>query len=183
MRVAVTGSLYRRGQASGLTPLLQCAVHSLRAAPTFVDRPHDQRLTAARVARGEHARRRGCEVRRLCVPALVALDAELLEQSRLGAEKAKSEEHQVGRPPLLGARDRVERRLAGVLRPLDPLHAAVTRELRRRDREVALAALLQRVRDAELQRPPRPRRHLVGAGPRRLADQLDLRHRRGTLAV
>ena len=49
--------------------------------------------------------------------------------------------------------------------------------------EVALAALLERVRDAQLQRPARPRRDLVGARARRLADELDLRDRRGALAV
>ena len=67
------------------------------------------------------------------------------------------------------------------------LHAPVAGELGGDDREVLLAAprrlrLLHRVAEAELQRPQRPRRALVGARRRRLGEQLELDDRGGALA-
>src|SRR4051812_37153939 len=53
--------------------------HRLRAAPTLVDRPDDQRLPSPGVAGREDARVRGREARRVDVPARVALDPEPVE--------------------------------------------------------------------------------------------------------
>src|SRR4051812_49011758 len=82
--------------------------------------------------------------------ARVALDAERLQQRLLGAEESHCEQDEFGLARLLRARDRRERRLAAVLHPVDPLDPAVAGEPCRRDREVALAALLERVRRAQL---------------------------------
>src|SRR6185436_16712833 len=84
---------------------------------------------------------------------------------------------------LLGALDRVERRLAGVLDPVDLLDPAIAGQRGCGDREVLLPALLAGVRAAHLHRPQWPRREVVGPRRRRLADQLDLRNRRGAFAV
>ena len=116
---------------------------------------------------------------RLGIAAGVALDPELIEDDGLRREEAHRQEHEVRRACLLRARDRLERRDARVLRPVDLLDMTVAaRELGGGDREVALAPLLQRVGDAELHRPARPGRHVVGPRRRRLADDLDLRDRR-----
>ena len=117
-----------------------------------------ERLPPACVARGEdagHARR---VRRRGDVAARVPLDAERIEQRRLRADEAHREQHELGRPRLLGSRHRRERRRAAVLQPVDALDALAAREAGGRDREAALAAFLQRVRRAELHRPERPRR-------------------------
>ena len=171
-------------RGSLLRQLVQVAVDDAGALAAFVDRPHDQRLAAAGVAGGEHALGRGRVRARLGVAALILLDAELLEHERLRRQEAHREQDEVGRLGRLGALDRVERRLARVLHPVDLLDAPVRAgQLGRRDREVLLAAFLDGVGAAQLHRPARPRREVVLAVGGRLAEQLDLRHRRRALAV
>ena len=171
----------RRGAAAVVG---EPAVDDARAAAALVDRPHDQRLPAACVARGEDTRDRRRELRRVDVAARVALDAELLEQRRLGADEAHREQHELARDALSSVPGTGSNGGAPLFsRQWICSTAPRAGELRRRDREAALAALLQRVRGAELHRPERPRRQVVGPRDGRLAEQLDLRHRRGLLAV
>ena len=82
----------------------QVAVGHAGALAALVDRPHDQRLAAARVTGGEDAVG-GRRVRaRLGVAARVALDAQRLEQLLLGREEAHRQQHELDRVRLLGAR-------------------------------------------------------------------------------
>src|SRR6478735_4605745 len=135
-----------------------------RATPSLVDRPDDQRLPAARVARGEDARHRGREPGCLDVAALVTLGAEAVEELLLRAEEAHREQDEPGGVRLLAAGHELEGRQTRVALPDDALHRPVALEPRRRDREVALATILEGIRRAELHRPERPRRHVVGTG-------------------
>src|SRR6478752_1268031 len=153
------------------------------AAPALVDRPDNQRLTAAGIARCEDARDRGRKPGCRDVAARIALCTEPVEQLLLRPEEAHREQDELGWARLLTAGHGLERRYACVALPDDALDGAVAFEPRRRDREVALAALLEGIRGAELHRPARPRRQVVRARGRRLADQLDLRHRGGPFAV
>src|SRR5262249_31511828 len=99
--------------------LRELAVDSRRATAALVERPDDQRVAAAGVARGEDAGDARLVAACLHVAALVALDAELLEERELRAEKAHREQDELGGAGLLGALDRCERRDAGVLHPVD----------------------------------------------------------------
>src|SRR5919106_6511712 len=58
----------------------QIAVGHAGGAAALGDRPHDERLPAARVARGEHALARGLERRRGDVATRVELERELLDR-------------------------------------------------------------------------------------------------------
>ena len=103
-----------RGSGCGLREL---PVDRLRAAAALVDRPDDQRLAAACVARGEDAVDRRRVAARLRVAALVALDAELLEERRSGPRKPiASSTRSAGCVSSVPSTSR-ERRHAGVLRP------------------------------------------------------------------
>src|SRR5581483_6519936 len=113
------------------------------ALAALLDRPHDERLAAAGVPRREDALPRGRVGRRERVAALVALDAELLEQALLGVEEPHREQDERHRPLLLRPGQRREGRTAVVARPVHPLDVPVPREGRGRDRERALAALLE----------------------------------------
>ena len=165
---------------------LEVAVDHPRALAALVDRPDDQRLPAARVAGGEHAGDARLVRRRLDVAALVLLDAELVDRAVvLRVQEAHREQHEVGAQLAPGALDRLERRGGlglGVVELADaPVGVAL--EVRRHDREVLLAAadrprLLHRVAQAELLRPQRPRRAVVGALGGRLRQELELDDRR-----
>src|SRR4051794_15252152 len=182
MLLGASGGRYRNG--SGTLAAREPRIDGRRALPTFVDRPDDQRLSAPRVSRGEHAVNGRRVTRCVDVAAPVALDAERVERRRLGPEKAHREQDEVRRVPLLRAGHELERRHAAVLLPVDLVHvAAVAGERRRRDREVARASFLQRIRGAQLHRPQRPGRDVVGTRRGRLAEQLDLRDGRGALTV
>src|SRR3954453_15113824 len=162
----------------------EVAVDDTGALAPLVDRPHDQGLAAAGVARGEDALRPRRVRAGLRVAAPVALHPELLEQRRLGVEEAHGEQDELRRPRGLRTRDRVEGRLPRVLDPVDLLHATVApAQLGGGDGEVLLAALLDGVAATQLHGPARPRREVVGARGGRLAEQLDLRHRGRALAV
>src|SRR4051794_35602426 len=97
MRGAVTSTEGNSRGRPEIGPDLRCA------PPALVDRPHDERLAAPCVARGEDSRR----ARR---KALAALGAEALERRELRADEAHREEHEVGGAALLRAGDRLERR-------------------------------------------------------------------------
>ena len=160
-------------------------VDGARALAALVDRPDDQRLAAARVAGGEDAVR----------PTSRSAGASALPRASRSTPSCSSRPVSGPRKPIASSTssagcvssvpgDRLERRHAGVLAPSGSARRGRSpREVRGRDREVALAALVQRVGGAELHRPARPRRDVVGPRGRRLADELDLRHRRGALAV
>src|SRR4051794_39008927 len=183
--LAVRARSYR-SQSDSLRPgvgPVEPLANGVCTPPALVDRPHDQGLPAPRVACREDARYRGREARCRQVPALVALGAEAVDQVLLRPEEPHREQDELSRAGLLRPGDEVERRTARVPLPDDPLHAAVALEARRGDREAALAALLERVRRAELHRPLRPGRQVVRARRRGLAEQLDLRHRRSALPV
>ena len=81
------------------------------AAPALVDRPDDQRLAATRVAGGEDAV--AARWRSRVAATLPRASRSTPSSSRsalLGAEEAHREQHELGRPRLLRARDEVERR-------------------------------------------------------------------------
>ena len=133
-----------RGSRSG--QLAQVAVDDAGALAALVDRPHDQRLAAAGVAGGEHALGRGRVGARLGVAALVALDAERLEQrpARGCRKPIASSTSSAGcdsSVPSIASN-------GGLPAFCDPVHlldAAVAGQLGGGDREVALAALLEGV--------------------------------------
>jgi len=57
-----TAASYRK-ERNGLSrriALAEPVAHRLRATPAFVDRPHDQRLPAARITRSEDTGHAGC---------------------------------------------------------------------------------------------------------------------------
>ena len=107
------------------------------------DRPHDERLTAARVAGDEHAVA-------ACSSSAGSGPVNPIARSTRSAGRDSSVPgtSSNGGLPVFAL-------------PVDPLDAAVAGEVRGRDREVALAALLQGVGRAELQRPGGPRRQVV----------------------
>src|SRR4030095_1371787 len=90
-------------------------VDRARALATFANRPHDERLSAPHVARGEHLRHRRLVVVGVCpdVAAGVARNAELRKQAAGGGtEKAHREQHEVGLELELAARHFDHLRLA-----------------------------------------------------------------------
>jgi hypothetical protein len=117
----------RRGRdVLSVAPGAQVAVDHPCALAALVDRPHDQRLAAARVACGKHAvhgRRIGLD--RPNVAARVPLHAELLEQLRFGSEEAHRQPHQLRGQLALGARHRTERWLAGGAGDMQGRHPAL----------------------------------------------------------
>src|SRR6266853_1167531 len=79
----------------------QRLVDRASALAAFADRPHDERLAAAHVARGENLGNRSDVAafsigRRLGVAARVLLDAERLEHGRHRRNKSHREKHEVG---------------------------------------------------------------------------------------
>ena len=84
----------------------QVAVDHPRALAALVDRPDDQRLAAARVAGGEHARRRrsrsggASTLPRASSSTPSCVDAAAV----LGVQEAHRQQHQLGRQLALGAR-------------------------------------------------------------------------------
>src|SRR5208283_5984217 len=74
----------------------QVGVNRARGFAAFPNRPHHQRLSATRVARGENSRQARHVVLALHVAAWVELQAELRDYSvGLGAEKSQREQHEV----------------------------------------------------------------------------------------
>jgi hypothetical protein len=93
----------------------QVALDHARALAALVDRPDDERLPAARVARGEHPGDGGLVDARVDVAAPVLRHAGLVEELLLGVQEAHGQEHEVRLDLEVGARHRRERRL-GALR-------------------------------------------------------------------
>ena len=137
----------------------QPAVDLLGAVAALVDRP-DDRATGRGGRRPRRRRRRPRSRRR--EPRHCRARRARRRAARAAA--APGWRNPIARRTSSAGRDssvpgqRRKRRRAVVLGPVDPLDRAVrAREMRRRDREVAVAALLQRVRGAQLHRPLRPR--------------------------
>ncbi|ABA48089.1 hypothetical protein BURPS1710b_3715 [Burkholderia pseudomallei 1710b] len=159
----------------------QVRVDRARALAAFADRPDDERLAAAHVARGEHLVDRrvvraialGARAR---VAARVLRDAERLEHGRGRLRETHREQHEVGLDLELGIRHflhlAVDPRDARRDQLLDLAVPAF--ETFRRHRPVALAAFLVRRRRAQLDRPVRPHERLV-LRLGRLRQQLELR--------
>ena len=151
----------RRGGAA------QVAVDDRGALAALVDRPHDQRLAAARVAGREHALGRGrvgrrlrrCRARRGSTPSCSSSPCS-------GARKPIASRTRSAGSRLLGARDLRRTAARRCSAPSGSARRARCRSAPWSDREVALAALLERVRGAQLQRPARPRREVVGPAAR-----------------
>ena len=142
----------------------QVFVDGAGGAAAFVDGPDDQRLAAAAVAGGEHARHAGGE---LAVLGLVVASAGRVPRPScsasvvLGAEEAHRQQHQVGLPIRLAAGDlvhlRAGRRRRVVHSTCDGPHAARRGRCRRRGTPWSTMRILARV-CAELRgRPPRGR--------------------------
>src|SRR6185437_7985864 len=129
-------------------------VDRMRALASLAYRPHDERLPAAHVAGGENLRHAGSVVVgiRLDVRARVAIDAELLDKTRVtGTREPHREQYEVGLHLEFAARHFDHpHRPAAVALPFDargdklPDLAAGSLETLRRDRPVALAAFLLR---------------------------------------
>src|SRR3954452_7149348 len=77
MLLGSPGGCYRNGSVGGCSR--EPRVDGRRAPPALVDRPHDQRLPAPRVARREHSIDGRRVTRGVDVVARVALDAERVE--------------------------------------------------------------------------------------------------------
>ena len=154
-----------------------------RAPAALVDRPHDQRLAAACVACGEHAGERCRERRR----------ATLLRASR------STPRPRAALAPGRGSPSRAARARPAASPPSQgtssnggaPLFCTQWMRSTRPSPESRVVETaksrsppsFERVRGAQLHRPERPRRQVVRALRGRLAEQLDLRHRGGALAV
>ncbi len=109
----------------------QIAVDHPRALATLVDRPHDQRLPAARIARGEHSLHRSrVGLHGLHVATRVLLHAKLVEQGLLGVQEAHRQQHQLRGQLALGAGHRRKRRRG--LGPGDVQRRDIARARRRR---------------------------------------------------
>src|SRR5882672_4570037 len=133
----------------------QRLVYRASALAAFADRPHDERLPAAHVARGKNLGNRSDVAafsigRRLGVTARVLLDAERLEHGRHRRNESHREKHEVGGQHRFRSRDFAH--LAAL--PLKAnrfqhFHLSVLAdELFRGDRPIALYTLLVRGRGA-----------------------------------
>src|SRR4051794_25340344 len=94
--------------------LAQVAIDSGSRFAPFGDRPDDQRLAAAHVARREDSRDARHVIRiRMDVPAEIELHAELLDESMLyGSREAHRKQHQIAIEREFGSRDGLELRRA-----------------------------------------------------------------------
>ncbi len=82
--------------ATGSAQVAEPGVDRGRTVAAFLDRADDERLPARCVAGVEQARDSGLVGGGRDVAALVARDAERLEERRLGADEAHGEEHEIG---------------------------------------------------------------------------------------
>ena len=126
---------------------------------------------------------------RQTLPRSVSLTSRSLQQpALLGPDESHRQQHEIGFHLELAAGDRLERDAAVVDDAADPAAAqranaaVVAAQLGGRDGVDALAALFVRGRGAEDVRPQRPR-IVGGALMRRRRHQLELRDRRGALAM